>query len=137
MAKDFNPADEKKENQKPAKDEQPPAGDAPKIDPPAQNEPEKTKEELEAENKLLRAENKQLADDVTALLQKAPVKAPIRPGHKEVFIKSENVAAIRKNGKKYAEGSVNGVKFEVLCDTQVEVTDAIAEALSGVIHNQA
>lgn len=93
-------------------------------------------EVLRTENETLRTENAQLANDLSALLQKVPVRPPVRPGFQTVFIKSNGVPAVPRNGKKYLEGSVNGQKFEVLCDHQIKVSDAIAEALAGVIRNQ-
>lgn len=137
MAEDFNPGlnDEKtnpEDNQQPGPTEtevQPGQDNNQQPDNPARPAKPPTKAELEVENARLLEQNEQLKRMIPNHIQP-------KEGYKVVFIKSNGVPAVPKNGKKYIEGSVNGKKFEVLCDQQVEVSDEIAEALQGVIKAQ-
>lgn len=148
-AQDFDPSKDDKAAEQiptiPTESEQPkPADEQPAPEAPAPAEPEaeqpakpKTKAELEVENANLSARNAELEEMLQALRKMLPKNVTARPGHSVVFIKSNDVPAIPRDGKKYVQGAVNGEKFEVLCDSQVEVADHIAEALKGVISRQA
>jgi len=128
MAEDFNPTGAQPEQTEPSNPEE--KQEAASVKP-------KTKADLEAENVALLAEVEKLKAENEALKKQIPETPEVKAGHKMIFIKSNSVPAIPKNGKKYVEGQVNGDKFEVLCDHQVEVPDHIAEALRGVILAQA
>lgn len=143
MTEDFNPA------ANPAEDTQAPADESQDTAQPPQPDQDeapakpKTKAELEEENAKLKEalnhlllEIDRLKSENTNLRKALPANISAKPGHKVVFIKSNNVAAIPRNGRKYLQGSVNGEQFEVPCDVQVEVRDDIAEALKGVISAQ-
>jgi hypothetical protein len=96
----------------------------------------KTKAQLEAELSALTAEITSLRSELDKFKAALPKEMVPKEGHKVVFIKSNNVAAIPEGKKKFLHGSVNGTPFKVLCDEQVEVADHVAEALRGVIEAQ-
>lgn len=145
MAEDFNPALKADQTQADTNEKSPEAQQPPADSTPDQTVPSKPKNkaeleaenaELEAENAALVAENRKLSKQLEALSHLIPKQHVAREGHTVVFIKSDRVPAVPRNGKKYLEGSVNGRKFEVVCDVQTEVPDDVAEALAGVIRNQ-
>ena len=105
--------------------------EAPEVK-PAPRPKAKTKAELEDEVEALQAELAELHAKFEAAKTASPGGITPKEGHKVVFIKSEWVAAITKDKKKYVQGNINGVPFEVVCNEQVEVPDDVAEVLKHV-----
>lgn len=70
----------------------------------------------------------------------APVEEPEaeekESGLIPVMVSSHQQETITVNGKKHVYGSINGVPYQVECDSQQMVTPEVASALSGLLEYQ-